>query len=238
MATPLVSALIVTRRPAFVAGAVAMMRAQAYPRVEVVVILHGVRPSDLPLEGRDALAGADYVLEVPASVPLGTCMNIATAASRGEVLAKIDDDDLYGPAYFEEAVASLRAGKGPVIGKTEFYVYLERERELLLWRPGTSKLDQPELAGGTLLYPRQLGLNPGYRAIPCTIDHYFLEDCEALGHRSSATSRSSYVLRRMAMTSHHTWQVPDDHFRHEAIVVRRNLADDSPAALLRLVGGV
>jgi hypothetical protein len=216
MATPLVSALIVTRRPAFVAGALAMMRAQAYPRVEVVVALHGLGPGDLPPEGQEALARADHVLEVPASIPLGTCMNIATAASRGEVLAKIDDDDLYGPAYFEEAVASLRAGKGPVIGKTEFYVYLERERELLLWRPG---------------------LNPGYRAIPRTIDHYFLEDCEALGHRSSATSRSSYVLRRMAMTSHHTWQVPDDHFRHEAIVVRRNLADDSPLTLLRLIGG-
>ncbi len=236
MAVPLVSALIVTRRPAFVAGAVAMMRAQAYPRVEVVVALHGVGPGDLPPEGRDALARVDHVLEVPASVPLGTCMNIATAASQGDVLAKIDDD-LYGPAYFEEAVASLRAGKGPVIGKTEFYVYLERERALLLWRPGTSKLDQPELAGGTLLYPRQLGRNPGYRAIPCTIDHYFLEDCEILGYRSSATSRSGYVLRRMAVTSHHTWQVPDDHFRHEAIVVRRNLADDSPLALLRLVGG-
>ena len=237
MTSPLVSALIVSRRPAFVGGAVAMMRAQAYPRVEVVVALHGVGPGELPAAGRDALAHADHVLEVPASVPLGTAMNIATAASRGEVLAKIDDDDLYGPGYFEEAVASLRAGKGPVIGKTEFYVYLASERELLLWRPGASRLDQPELAGGTLLYPRHLGTDPGYRAIPCTIDHYFLEDCEALGYRSSATSRRGYVLRRMAVASHHTWQVPDDHFRHEAIVVRRNLADDSPEALLRLVGG-
>jgi hypothetical protein len=45
------------------------------------------------------------------------------------------------------------------------------------------------------------------------------------------------VLRRLAMEGRHTWLIGDDHFRRNSIVVRRNLADDSPEALLRMVGG-
>jgi hypothetical protein len=104
MTAPPVSTIIMTRCPAFVAGAIAMMRAQTYPNVEVVLGLHGLRAAELPAEGREALASADQVLELPGSQPLGTCMNMATAASQGDVIAKIDDDDLYGPRYLDEAV--------------------------------------------------------------------------------------------------------------------------------------
>jgi hypothetical protein len=79
---PLVSALIVSHRPAFLASAIAMMRAQNYRRIELVVSLHGVTQSELPALGR-----ADRVLEMPASMPLGSCLNLATAAARGDVLA-------------------------------------------------------------------------------------------------------------------------------------------------------
>ena len=164
-------------------------------------------------------------------------MNIATAAARGDVLAKIDDDDLYGPRYLDEAVGCLQAGKGDVIGKTELYVYIAGQRELLLWQPGASKLDQPDIRGATFVYPRALGERPGYQAITSMDDFYFLEDCAALGYRFFATSRRGYVLRRLATEGHHTWLIGDDHFRRNSIVVRRNLADDSPEALLRMVGG-
>jgi hypothetical protein len=52
MTAPLVSTIIMTRRPAFVAGAIAMMRAQTYPNVEVVLGLHGLRAAELPAKGR------------------------------------------------------------------------------------------------------------------------------------------------------------------------------------------
>ena len=237
MTAPLVSAIIMTFRPAFVAGAIAMMRAQTYPAVEVVVGLHGLLACELPAEGRAALCLADRILELPGSQPLGTCMNIATAAARGDMIAKIDDDDLYGPRYLDEAVGHLQSGKGDVIGKTEVYVYIARERELLLWQPGASNLDQPDIRGATFVYHRTLGLNPGYQAITAMDDFYFLEDCAALGHRFFASSRRGYVLRRLAMAGHHTWLIGDDHFRRNAIVLRRNLADDSPEGLLRMVGG-
>ena len=237
MTAPLVSAIIMTCRPAFVAGAIAMMRAQTYPAVEVVVGLHGLRACELPAEGRAALCLADRILELPGSQPLGTCMNMATAAARGDVIAKIDDDDLYGPRYLDEAVGHLQSGKGDVIGKTEVYVYIARERELLLWQPGARNLDQPDIRGATFVYHRTLGLNPGYQAITAIGRLLFPRGLRRPRPPLLRQFRRGYVLRRLARAGHHTWLIGDDHFRRNAIVLRRNLADDSPEGLLRMVGG-
>ena len=235
-AHPIVSAILVTRRPTFLAGAVAMMRAQTCPGVELVVVLHGTDRSDLQHPACEALALADRVIEAPASAPFGVCLNLGIAASRGEMLAKIDDDDLYGPAYLEEAAAALSAGEGDVVGKMETYVYLADERQLLLWRPGASLQRQPGLAGPTLFFPRRLGLAPGFRPLPSAIDRGFLDDCKALGCHFYSTSRRHYVLRRMPMADHHTWRTGNDYFREDAVILRRNVTDDSPSALLRLIG--
>lgn len=233
---PLVSAVVATRRPAFLADAVAMVRAQTYPKVELVVVLHGTRGRELPAAARSALRAADRVLEAPAADPLGACLGRGIAASSGAVLAKIDDDDLYGPGYLEEAVAAHAAGQGDVIGKTEAYVYLQAERQLLLWRAGAGGRTQRYLLGSTLLFPRRLGERPGFRPLPLGVDLAFLDDCEALGCRFYATSRRHLVVRRMAAADHHTWRASADLFRPQGVLVRDGVSDDSPAALLRLIG--
>ena len=112
----------------------------------------------LEAPAREALAAADQVLEAPAAWPLERCLDHGIAAARGEIVAKLDDDDLYGPAYLGEAVAALEAGLGDVVGKTELYVHLAGEGQLLLWRPGASQAEQDYVLGGTLAFRRSLGI--------------------------------------------------------------------------------
>jgi glycosyltransferase involved in cell wall biosynthesis len=235
-APPLVSVVLPTRRPGLLAAAVGMVRAQAHPRVELVVALHGVARAALPAGAARALAAADVVVDAPAAWSLGRCLNEAARAARGDVLAKVDDDDLYGPSYLDEAVAALEAGRGDVVGKTEMYVYLARSRELLLWHPGASRLHQDHVAGGTLLFPRALGERPGFRDVNRSEDTLFLDDCQRLGRRVYATSRRHFVRRRLDGEGHHTWDATDELFRPASVVVRRDIEDDSPAGLLRLIG--
>jgi glycosyltransferase involved in cell wall biosynthesis len=233
---PLVSAVLASRRPAFVGGAVAMLRAQTYPALEIVVVLHGFGRAHLPADAARSLGASARVVEAPASWTLGRCLNAGVAASRGAVLAKVDDDDLYGPSYLDEAVAALEAGRGDVVGKTEMYVYLARSRELLLWHPGASRLHQDHVAGGTLLFPRALGERPGFRDVNRSEDTLFLDDCQRLGRRVYATSRRRTKWRRLDGEGHHTWDATDELFRPASVVVRRDIEDDSPAGLLRLIG--
>ena len=78
----------------------------------MVLGLHGadVVPSSRPGPGSARPRPIGFS-ELPASLPLGTCLNMATAAARGDVIAKIDDDDLYGPRYLDEAVGRLRPAR-------------------------------------------------------------------------------------------------------------------------------
>jgi hypothetical protein len=232
---PLVSLILVTRRPAFLAGIVRMMAAQHYRRTELVVVLHGHAEAALPPAARGALTrSAARVIVAPTRWTLGECMNAGIEAARGELVAKVDDDDLYGPAYLGEAVAAFQAGRGEVIGKMEVYVQLVLTGELLIMWPGACHHEQDYLAGPTLLLSTALAREVGFRPLAVGSDTAFLEDCRAAGHRLYATSRRHFVERRFA-TTHHTWTADVGWFQDNGVVVRRDVALDSAPELLRLV---
>ena len=231
----LVTVILATRRPAFLPAAVRMIRAQGCAPVELIVVLHGHPAGGLPDPQRAAVADADRAIEAPASWSIDECLDAGIDAARGEILAKVDDDDLYGPGSLGEAVAALAAGKGDVIGKTEIYVHLVAERQLVLWRPGASGCEQDYVMGGTLVFPRSLGIP--FR-VPASEEPQvpgFLQRCRAAGHSVYATSRRHYVHRRFPQPEHHMWRPDSGLFGREGVVVRRDVGDDADG-LLRLVG--
>lgn len=238
MAQPLVSVVLPTRRPAFVAGILGMMAAQEHRRMEVVLVLHGLGPGDLPPEAGEACRRLGVrPLPVPASRTLGDCMSAGIRAARGELIAKIDDDDIYGPGYLAEAVSAFMQGAGEVIGKAEHYTFFAETGELVLRFPGWSRGgDQRYLAGGTLLFPRALGLDPGFEALPRHVDSVFLRAVTAAGARLYATSRRHFLRRRFG-GRHHTWEPEEGLLRQAAVQVRRGIVDATPASLIRLVSG-
>jgi hypothetical protein len=231
---PLVSILLATCRPDMLAGAVRMMSGQTYRRRELVVPLHGCRRTELPDVARRALADAGAtVLEFNAAQLLPEVLTAGAEAAKGSIIAKIDDDDIYGPGYLEEAVQAIVAGKGDVTGKSEVYVHFAATRELLLWRPGSSGQEQNYVMGGTVTFRRELARSPGFgHAIPEM--PAFLERCSAMGLRIYATSRRNFLLRRHDGGHRHSWHPDYDMFRREGILVRRGIGSDE-AELLPLI---
>jgi glycosyltransferase involved in cell wall biosynthesis len=106
-ATPLVSVIIPTRdRPALVAGAVRSAMRQTYVHQEIVVVDDGsVSPLALPPE----LAGDPRLHTVRLATPVGVAeaRNAGVRASRGPLLAFLDDDDQWRPKKIEHQVQSL-----------------------------------------------------------------------------------------------------------------------------------
>jgi glycosyltransferase involved in cell wall biosynthesis len=236
--TPQLSVIVPTHRPDHVAACLRMVAAQTYRPVELVLVLHRHAPASLPAEARRACdeLGA-RIVPAPATFTLGECLNAGIAASQGEVIARVDDDDVYAPAYLAEAMDAYLAGKGDVIGKAEQYIYFAASRELVLRFPGGSQGEgQSYLAGATLLFSRELGLDPGFRPLQVNEDMAFLDDCLAVGLRLYATSRRHFVRRRYGGT-HHTWAPEEAFFREGSLTVRRGVEDDSPAGLISLVSG-
>jgi hypothetical protein len=231
---PLVSILLATCRPDMLAGAVRMMSGQTYRPRELVVLLHGCRRMELPEAARQALThiGAT-VLEFDAAQLLPEVLTAGAAVVRGSIIAKVDDDDIYGPGYLEEAVQAIVAGKGDVVGKSEMYVHLAPTGELLLWRPGSSGQEQDYVMGGTVTFRRELAHSPGFG---CEMPEMptFLERCAAVGVRIYATSRRHFLLRRHDGGHWHSWHPDYDMFRREGILVRRGIGSDA-AELLPLI---
>ena len=89
-----------TRRPGFLASALAGVARQSYARVELVLALHGPGFTADLVEG--ALAGFRRpvkLLRLDAGLPLGRVLQAAATEAGGSLLAKMDDDDLYGPEH-------------------------------------------------------------------------------------------------------------------------------------------
>jgi hypothetical protein len=218
---PLVSLILVTMRPVFLPAMRVMLDGQIYRNTERVIVLHGYRAADLDRTQRQALASARAVLELPRDWSLGRCLNAAIAEARGQFIAKIDDDDLYGRAYLQEAVAHLSAGDGDIVGKAESYAYLEGSGVILLRRPGSSFARVNYVYGPTLVFTRELARAVPFRDVTLREDTYFLDDCRSNGKTVYAASRRNFMYLRRTATDSHTSPYPDADFLGSGIVMRR-----------------
>lgn len=120
---PPVSILLATRRPRFLSWALANVARQDYPEVELMLALHGEgftgveeRIAELPHPAR--------VLRAPADEPLGAVLNAATEASGGTLLAKMDDDDMYGAEHIWDLVLAREYSGAQLVGKSLEFIYL------------------------------------------------------------------------------------------------------------------
>ena len=134
-----VGALLVSRRPELVAGALQNLLRSRHVDLEVVVALHGVRA---PAELHQVVEAATVpcrVIELSSELSLGACLNQAAAATGAAHLAKIDDDDHYGPGHLEDAVQSLQHTGAGLVGKAEQFTYVEAVDRTVRRRVGTSE---------------------------------------------------------------------------------------------------
>lgn len=98
---------------------------QSYAHLELVLALHGDGFDES--EVKNALAGLNQparVVRVAAGSSLGDALNAAVEASTGELLAKMDDDDLYGKDYISDLVAAKERSGAEIVGKGAETVYL------------------------------------------------------------------------------------------------------------------
>jgi glycosyltransferase involved in cell wall biosynthesis len=107
---PLVSVVIPTlNRPAFLREAVAAALSQTYDHRELVIVDDGSDPEAIEsLRGIFDLEGIRF-LRNPRRLGVSAARNIGVHAARGELIAFLDDDDLWLPGYLETGVKAFLA---------------------------------------------------------------------------------------------------------------------------------
>ncbi len=213
---PRVSVVLCTRRPEMVGFALAQIARQRGVELETVLTLHGF-PASLP-EVRTAVdayraTGLPLVLhEAPADRIFGAVLNDSVARASGDLVAKWDDDDWYGPEHLADLVLARTYSGAELVGTGQDFVFLQ-EIDLMVWRSRESETATRFIAGGTILTDRLvLEETGGFRPLPRAIDTQLLIAVTRGGGRVHRTHGLGYVLRRTG--GGHTWSEDMAYFLH------------------------
>jgi hypothetical protein len=151
------------------------------------------------------------VVEAPAGLPFGAVLNRMAAVASGTFLAKVDDDDWYGPDHLADLLLAQLYSGADLVGSAPEFVYLEPLDVTIRRRVGTERF-APFVAGGTILIARAMfDAVGGFRPIPRTVDGQLLEAVQVAGGRIYRSHGFNYVLRRRN-ARRHTWQPPVQSF--------------------------
>lgn len=216
-AAPTVCGILLSMRPELVARAMRGFADQRYMVKELVVGCHGFSSSQI-VEVVDELGEAlpIRVMEFDSDLPLGRCLNAAIDTSSARLIAKIDDDDYYGPCYIEDAVqANLYAG-APLVGKGATFTYLEGRDETILRRPELiERYYDGSPSGASLVFERQLWEKAPFPHRTLGEDLAFIEGLRLLGFRPYATSPWEFVYHRGVRGN--TWDAIDEVFMERSL---------------------
>ncbi len=209
---PRVSVLLATRRPARLAGTVAHVAAQRYPHLELVLALHGPGFEAGAVEGVLAdFAHPVKLLRLDADLDFGSVLNAATAAASGALVAKMDDDDVYGPEHLWDLVLAHDYSGADLVGKFPATVYLARRDRTVRRRAVTNETWSRSITGGTLLLaPSALERAGGWRRVRRHVDLSLIDDILGTGGTVYRTHDAGYLMVRHG--ARHTWEADDDYF--------------------------
>lgn len=212
---PTMSVLLATNRPHRILQALDRFDAFVYPEKELILALHGTQANP---ELRRRIRSSDHLrlLEVPGDLVLGEVLNRASDHASGEVIVKMDDDDLYGPEHLDDLDLALEYSGASVVGKAAAFVYLEEIDTTIRRMPQGSETSSRTIAGGALAINREAlrGVG-GWRRSPRSVDQFLFEDVERSGGRLHRTHPFGFILWRSP--SGHTWETSIDYFLRQAV---------------------
>ena len=219
---PEVSILLATNRPDHLESALEAVTKQTYPRLELVLALHGEGFSG-SVESQAAEVGHPFrVVRVAHELTLGDALNTAVSASGGSLLTKFDDDDLYSADHIWDLVLAHEYSRAQLVAKAAEYVYLARSDKTIHRFVGRGETFSTTLAGGTMLITRHdLAAAGGWRRVPRSVDRGLIEDVDRVGGKVYRTHGAGYVLVRHG--TGHTWASDDAYFLDQAHEVRDGL---------------
>lgn len=211
-AWPTVSVILVTNRPDHLEHALRQVAGLRYPRLEVVVGVHGAavdpaRVWDLASE----IPHEATVVAVDGSRTLGEALQVCSDRANGALITKMDDDDYYGPEHIWDLVLAREYSGAQVVGKALDWIHLESEGATVFRPAYAAERYAAFVAGGTILLSRADLLSVGgWRPVPKSVDRALLDRVLAAGGLVYRTHGLGYIYVRHS--AGHTASVKDEHF--------------------------
>lgn len=176
-----------------------------YPVKELIIILNN---NVLDISHYQE-AGDKYkdvkVICVDEKCTLGECLNIGISNSKYNYIARMDDDDYYGPHYLTDTMNVFNYSDVQMTGKNPVFVYLEENKSLYLF-----KHTNPVI-GATFLFKKDVFEKVKFRNLNFREDFYFLYDCCREGIKIYPSDKYNYVYMRHINLKDHTFRCPSEY---------------------------
>jgi hypothetical protein len=203
---PKVSVVLATKRPAGADRIVRWLAAIEDPSFErEVVLVTAFDPAELSAERELHALGAQVLVERPGET-LGECLNRGAAAASGTYIAKVDDDDVYGPNYFQDLLLAGDYSRADIVGKQCHYQHFEVTDTTVLRYPDHEHRFTTFVCGSTLLARSAVYESVQFPRQRVGEDTEFLRRAVAADLRVFSADRFNYVSERRADVTSHTWR--------------------------------
>jgi spore maturation protein CgeB/SAM-dependent methyltransferase len=222
----LVSAICVSHRPEFLEHIHAQLARQNYGHIELIFVQNSSAFSEEEIAERFS-AFKLKILSIPEEQFLADGLNAALEVASGDYLAKIDDDDYYGPNYLSDSLLAFDyAPTAGLVGKKSFFAYVEAADQTVLRFPTQSYKFCRHVHGGTLVWDRRRLEGLEFESVRRGTDTRFLKSVQRMGVDIFSTDPFNFVHVRYADKTRHTWTIEDDEFVSKAVSVGTGLRED------------
>jgi len=218
---PTISIVMASNRPHFIPRILENVLRQDYPELELAIIIQGYTQAQeqqlrvaLLQDGKKLKRFT--VIRDDSDATLGARLNMGVAATSGEYVAKMDDDDFYFEKYLSDMMIPFSFGNYGLVGKKEIFIYLEGHDKTFVRFKGERHKATDFVAGPTFVVKREVLLASHFADVNRGEDSNLLKNIRAQGHKIYAADPFNFVQFRSASHTNHTWQVEDDFFLKSA----------------------
>ncbi|MGI5293043.1 glycosyltransferase family 2 protein [Nonomuraea polychroma] len=212
-----VSVVLCTRRRKMLKRALQQVARQRGVAVELILGLHGISREDPEVAAAVKIyEGELTVVELERRLLLGEALNYLARRATSSSIAKMDDDDWYGPDHLSDLLLTRQYSGAEMVGTPAEFVYFEEfdqtiKRKILTELP-SSMTETGRVTGGTVLLSRNaFEAVGGFKLVPKYEDGEMVIAIRAAGGHVYRGHSLNYVYRRCA-PGNHTWDVANTYF--------------------------
>jgi spore maturation protein CgeB len=214
---PLVSLVTCTNRPDMISNIMHNFNHQTWKNKEIIIVIDCGDQDYREVKKVLGNQGNITLHKVQIGLSLGHCFNKGMELSKGDYIAKFDDDDLYGPNYIEDQLLPFKYTDADIVGKLCTFMYHEKSERTYLRFPNNRHKFGDLVLGPTFFFKRKVADNIKMRDLSRSEDTNFLKDSIEAGYKIYATDPYNFVYNRKKVEGFHTWDATDEQLLKNAV---------------------
>jgi hypothetical protein len=201
-----------------------MLNDQTHPNFRLLFVAHGDNFDFAQIEKVFRPHLHTKILHLPAEdTVLADGLNLALKHVETDLVAKIDDDDYYGPNYLFDAALAFNYSSAGLVGKGTYFCYVESCEKMGLRFSGKHFRFTERVHGGTLVWDRLKTGNQEFERVRQGTDTAFLRALNARSIPILSIDPFNFIHVRYANKGQHTWKVEDEEFLRNVKILKNSL---------------